>query len=107
MDYRKMTVLIGLLNDYMDFQNVYDYRIVSVTADETKIVATICELSSMGDLSRPYHLIVELTKGKLSFRNTNNDDCIYNFLEENDITKEEADNFMDECYEVISDTLGI
>lgn len=107
MNYRKMAVLIGLLNDYIYFQDVYDYRIISVTADETKIIATICELTPIGEREAPYHLIVELKKGKLSFRNTNNDDCIYDFLDENDITKEQADNFMDECYEAIADTLGI
>lgn len=105
MSYRKFKLFLDLLEKYMDMQGVYGYEIVNATTYTNGIIFSISEITPSGSKENPYLLITEIKDGVLSFKNESLDNCIYDYLEEMDINKEEADSFMKECYQIIADAV--
>lgn len=103
---RKIKLLIDLLDEYLEFGNVYGYEIINITTYANGIIVSVSEISPLGTKYEPYLIVVELKDGKLAFKNTDLCDCIYDYLEEYDRSKEEADDFMNHCYQMIEDVLG-
>ncbi len=101
MNNRQIKLFLDLLDKYME--PAYGYVINNITPYAHGVIFSISELDTFYSKSESYLLIVELKDGVLSFKNSELSDCIYDYLEENDMTKEEADKFMEECYQMIKD----
>ncbi len=99
MNNKKFRLFLDLLDKYME--PVYGYTIHIATPYDYGVIFSISELDASGHRSDPYILVIELKKGILSFKNSELSDCIYDYIEEHDMTKEEADKFMEECYRII------
>lgn len=97
MNSGKIKLFIDMLDKYMQ-THAYDYVIRCISPYENGILFSIGELTPSNQELSPYILIIEYKDGRLSFKNGEFKDLVYDYLEEDGRSLQEADNYMAQFY---------
>lgn len=102
MNTKKIKLFLDMLDKYME-THAYDYVIRCMTPYENGIIFSIGELTPGLKEMSSYILILEYKDKRISFKNEQLLDCIYDYLEEDGRTIEEANQYMEQFYQMLKD----
>lgn len=92
MTHKEIRLYLELLDQYLSNHNTYAYAIQSMITFDGGICFSITEYAPTYQAKDPYILILQIIgHSNLSVRNSDGNDCVYDYLEEARMAKEEAD----------------
>lgn len=92
---KRIELYLKLLNCFLE-NRVYDYKIRNISINENNyLIVRVLEIAPFNGPNSEYDLIIRINDNDtVSFTNIDGFDCIYDFLEEQGMTKKEADQEM-------------